>query len=159
MVRRIVLEIILIIGIAIALAWLVLAAFALTDSADPVGTLVDQTPRVLFGLLGIALGLWTVLLVIGAIVQRRRAVGWRIGTHIVSLIAALVVNIGVLTVVSVVSGGGQGEDWGILVVAIAVAAGGLLMVAGVISVLLVELVILRPKKAMEAAATGPETAE
>lgn len=157
MVRRIVLEVVLIVGIAVALAWLVLAAFALTDSADPVGTLVDQTPRVLFGLLGIALGLWTVLVAIGAIVHRRRAVGWRIGTHIVSLIAALIVNVGVLTIVSVVSGGGQGEDWGMLVVAIAVAAGGLLLVAGTVAVLLVELVILRPKKAVEVAPTALET--
>ena len=146
MVRRIVLEVVLIIVITIALAWLVLAAFALTDSADPIGTLVDQTPRVLFGPLGIALGLWTVLVVIGAIVQRRRAVGWRIATHLVSLVAALLVNVGVLTIVSVVSGGGQGEDWGMLVVAIAVAAGGLLLVAGTVAVLLVELVILRQKR-------------
>ena len=146
MVGRIVLEVMLIIAIAMALAWLVLAAFALTDSADPIGTLVDQTPRVLFGLLGIALGLWAVLVIIGAIVQRRRAVGWRIGTHIVSLIAALVVNVGVLTIVTVASGGASGEDWGMLIVAIAVAAGGLLLVSGTVSVLLVELVIVRPKK-------------
>ena len=156
MTRRIVLEIVLIIGFTIALAWLVLAALALADSADPIGTLVDQTPRVLFGLLGIALGLWTILVIIGSIAQRRRAVGWRIGTHLVSLIAALVVNIGVLTVVSVASGGGTAEDWGMLVVAIAVAAGGLLLVAGTISVLLVELVILRQKRAPEALQTAPE---
>ncbi len=159
MARRIVLEIVLIIGITIALAWLVLAAFALTDSADPVGTVVDQTPRVLFGLLGIALGLWTVLVIIGAIAHRQRAVGWRIITHIVSLVIALIVNVGVLTVVTVVSGGGTGEDWGMLVVAIAVAAGGLLLVSGVISVLLVELVILRPKKVVQPAPTVAEAAE
>ena len=41
MVRRVVLEIVLIVAITIALAWLVLAAFAMTDSADPIGTLVD----------------------------------------------------------------------------------------------------------------------
>jgi len=151
MVRRIVLEIVLIIGIAIVLAWLVLAAFALSDSTDPIGTLVDQTPRVLFGLLGIALGLWTVLVVIGAIVHRARAVGWRIITHIVSLVIALVVNVGVLTIVTLASGGGSSDGWGMLVVAIAVAAGGVLLVAGVISVLLVELVILRPRKAPEVA--------
>lgn len=146
MVRRIVLEVILIIGIAVVLAWSVLAAFALTEATDPIGTLVDQTPRVLFGLLGIALGLWTVLVIIGAIVQRQRAVGWRIMTHIVSLVAALVVNVVVLTVITVASGATSGEDWGMLVVAIAMAAGGLLLVAGTISVLLVELVILKPKK-------------
>jgi len=148
-VRRIVLEVVLIIGITIALAWLVLGALALTDSADPIGTLVDQTPRVLFGLLGIALGLWTVLVIIGAIVQRRRRVGWRIATHLISLLAALAVNIGLLTVITVATSGGQGEDWGMLVVAIAVAAGGLLLAAGTVAVLLVELLILRPKKPAE----------
>lgn len=145
MARRVVLEIVLIIGITIALAWLVLAAFALTDSADPIGTLVDQTPRVLFGLLGVALALWTVLVIIGAIVLRRRSVGWRIATHLVSLLAALVVNIGVLSVITVATGGGSAQDWGMLVVAIAVAAGGVLLVAGTIAVLLVELLILRPR--------------
>ncbi len=149
MTRRIVLEIVLIIGITIALAWLVVGAFALTDSADPVGTLADQTPRVLFGLLGIALGLWTVLVIIGAIVQRRRRVGWRVATHLISLLAAIAVNIGLLSVVAVATGGGQGGDWGMLVVAIAVAAGGALLVAGTVAVLLVELVIVRPKKPTE----------
>jgi len=158
MVRRVALEVVLIIAITVALAWLVLAAFALTDSSDPLGTVVDQTPRVLFGLLGIALGLWTVLVIIGAIVQRRRAVGWRIGTHLVSLVAALVVNVGMLTVVSVVSGGASGEDWGMLVVAISVAAGGVLLVSGVVAVLLVELVIVRPKKPTETAPTAPPDA-
>lgn len=159
MVRRIVLEVVLIIGIAVALAWLVLAGLAVADSADPIGTLVDQTPRVLFGLLGIALGLWTLLVIIGAVVQRRRRVGWRIATHLVSLLAALVVNIGVLTVITVATGGGQGEDWGMLVVAIAVGAGGLLLVSGTVAVLLVELVILRPKKpAQPATAPIPDSA-
>lgn len=152
--RRITLEVVLIIGITIALAWLVLAAFALTDSTDPVGTLVDQTPRVLFGLLGIALALWTVLLIIGAIVQRRRSVGWRIGTHIGSLLVALVVNIGALIVITVMSGGVSSEDWGMLVVAIAFAAGSILMASGVIAVLLVELVILRDRKGAVEAATS-----
>lgn len=148
MTRRIVLEIVLIIGIALALAWLVLGALALTDSADPVGTLVDQTPRVLVGLLGIALGLWTVLVTIGAIVHRRRGVGWRIATHLVSLVIALVVNIGVLTVLTVATGG-DGGGWGMLVVAIAVGASAVLAVAGIVAVLLVELVILRPKNRAE----------
>ncbi len=154
--RRIALEIVLIIVITIVLAWLLLAIFALADSADPMGTLVDQTPRVLFGGLGVAIALWTLLVIIGSIVQRNRRVGWRIATHIISLIAALIVNIGVLTVVAVASGGASGEDWGLIVVIIAVAAGGVLLVAGTVSVLLVELVILRQKKASEPAETAPE---
>ena len=150
MTRRIVLEIVLIIGITITLAWLALGAFALTDSADPIGTLVDQTPRVLFGLLGIALALWTVLVIIGAIVHRRRGAGWRIATHLVSLLVALVVNVGLLTALTAATGG-DGGGWGMLVVAIAVGASAVLAIAGTVAVLLVELVILRPRKPAEPA--------
>lgn len=142
MVRRIVLEVVLIVVLTVLLAWTVLAAFALTDSADPVGTLVDQTPRVLFGLLGIALVLWMLLLIIGAIVHRHRATGWRVATHLFSLLVALVVNVGGLALLTASTGGGSAEDWGMLVVAIAVASGAVLLAAGVIAVLVVELLIL-----------------
>lgn len=150
--KRIVLEVVLILLLTVVLAWAVLGAFALTDSADPVGTFLDQTPRVLFGLLGIALALWTLLLVIGSIVHRRRAVGWRIATHLVSLLVALVVNVGGLALLTVATGGGGAENWGLLVVGIAAAAGAVLFVSGVIAVLVVELLVLR------AAAPLPQSA-
>jgi Kef-type K+ transport system membrane component KefB len=155
MVGRVMLQVVLIISITIVLAWLVLSALALPDSADPVGTLVEGTPRVLFGLLGIALGLWSVLVTIGAIAQRRRAAGWRIATHLVSLVAALVVNVGLLAVVSVASGGGSEGDWGMLVVVIAVGAGGVLLATGAVSVLLVELLLMRQKKPADPVWTPP----
>lgn len=142
MAKRIVLEVVLILVLTILLAWTVLGAFALTDSADPVGTFLDQTPRVLFGLLGIALALWTVLLIIGSIVHRRRAVGWRIATHLVSLVVAVVVNVGGLALLTVATGGGGAEGWGLLVVAIAAGSGAALLVSGTIAVLVVELLIL-----------------
>lgn len=143
MARRVLLEVVLIVILTVVLAWVILGGFALTDSSDPIATLVDQTPRVLFGLLGIALTLWTVLVIIGAIVHRRRTAGWRIATHLFSLIAAIAVNVGVLVLVTVISGGGGGEDWGLLVVGIAVAAGATLLVAGVIAVLVVELLVVK----------------
>lgn len=142
MVKRIVLEVVLILVLTILLAWTVLAGLALGDSADPVGTVVDQTPRVLFGLLGIALALWTLLLIIGAIVHRRRAAGWRIATHLVSLLVALVVNVGGLALLTVATGGGGSEGWGMLVVAIGVASGAVLLGTGLVAVLVVELLIL-----------------
>lgn len=156
MAKRIVLEVVLILLLTVVLAWTVLGAFALTDSTDPLGTFVDQAPRVLFGLLGIALVLWTVLLIIGAIVHRRRAVGWRIATHLVSLLVALVVNVGGLAVLTVATGGGAGEDWGLLVVAIAGAAGAVLLISGVIAVLVVELLILRAAAPIPAPSTPAE---
>jgi hypothetical protein len=141
LVKRIVLEVVLIVALTILLAWAMLGAFALTDSADPVGTVVDQTPRVLFGLLGIALGLWTLLLIIGSIVHRRRAAGWRVATHLVSLLVALVVNVGGLALLTVATGGGA-DGWGMLVVGIGVASGAVLLGAGLVVVLVVELLIL-----------------
>ncbi|MCA1942061.1 MAG: hypothetical protein LDL15_00430 [Yonghaparkia sp.] len=142
MARRIIIEVLLILVLTILLAWTVLGAFALTDSADPVGTFVDQTPRVLFGLLGIGLALWAILLIIGAIVYRRRPAGWRVATHLFSLLVALAVNIGVFALVTAAAGGSGGEDWGMLVVAIAGAAAAAVFVAGVVVVLVVELLVL-----------------
>lgn len=142
MARRIIIEVLLILVLTILLSWAVLGAFALTDSADPIGTLVDQTPRVLFGLLGLGLALWTVLLIIGAIAYRRRPAGWRVATHLFSLLVALAVNIGVFALLGVAAGGSSGEDWGMLVVAIAAAAGAALFVSAVIVVLVVEFLVL-----------------
>lgn len=143
MAGRVALEVLLTLVVTVLLAWGVLGLFALTDSADPVGTFLDQVPRILFGLTGIALGLWAVMLVIGSIAHRYRAVGWRIGTHIVSLLVALIVNVGVLTIVTVASSGGGG--WELLLVGIAVGAGAVLLLCGVVAVLVVELAILRPR--------------
>lgn len=158
--KRIVLEVVLILVLTVVLAWAVLGAFALTDSADPVGTFLDQAPRVLFGLLGIALALWTLLLVIGSIVHRRRAVGWRIATHLVSLLVALVVNVGGLALLTVATGAGGAENWGLLVVGIAAAAGAVLFVSGVIAVLVVELLVLRAAAPLpQSASTAVEPSE
>lgn len=161
MVKRIVLEVVLILVLTILLAWTVLAGLALGDSADPVGTVVDQTPRVLFGLLGIALGLWTLLLIIGAIVHRRRAAGWRIATHLVSLLVAVGLNVGGLALLTAATGGGGSDGWGMLVVAIGVASGAVLLGAGLVVVLVVELLILpaaAPLPAVSAAVPAPPAA-
>lgn len=147
MTRRVVLEIVLTIGIAIAIAWLIVGVLALADSADPLGTLVDQTPRVLFGLLGIGIGVWAILVTIGAIVLRRRAPGVRVASHLVSLVIALVINVALLALVTIATSGGGADSWGMLVVAIAGVAGVALLIAGIAAVLLVNLAILRPKPA------------
>ena len=149
MARRIVLEVALILGITVLLAWPVIGSLGFTAPVDPVVVFVDQPFRVLFGLLGVALGLWTLLLIVGSIVLRRRGRGWRIASHLVSLVIALVVNVGVLTALALSSNRGAGDSWGMLVVTIAAAAGGLLLGTGTTAVLLVELVILRPKRVLE----------
>lgn len=143
MTGRVTLEVLLILVLTVLLAWLVFGIFALGDSTDPLGAFVDQVPRVLFGLMGLGLGLWAVLLLIGSIAHRYRAVGWRIGTHVVSLFVAMIVNIGVLAIVTVASTGADG--WEPLVVGIAVGAGAVLFLSGVAAVLAVELAVLRPR--------------
>jgi hypothetical protein len=143
MAGRVTLEVGATLVLTILLAWGVFGLFALTDSGDPVGTFLDQVPRVLFGLMGIALGLWAIMLIIGSIAHRYRAVGWRIGTHILSLVIAVIINVGVLAIVTMASSGGGG--WELLLVGIAVAAGAVLLVSGVVAVLVVELAILRPR--------------
>lgn len=140
MTRRIVVEVLLNAVLTVLLAWVVFGALTLADTGDPAATFLDQVPRVLFGLLGIGLGLWTVLLVIGAIAHRRRAVGWRVATHIASLVIALIVNVAALVAITFATGGAEG--WWMLLVGIAVAASAVVLIAGIIAVLVVELLIL-----------------
>ncbi|MFM2352776.1 MAG: hypothetical protein RLZZ608_182 [Actinomycetota bacterium] len=155
MARRIALEIVLIVGMTVAIAWLILGLFSLAGATDPLGAFFDQTPRVLFGLLGIALALFAVFVTIGSIVLRRRPRRARVVSHLISLVVAIVINVALLALVSVLASGGGADSWGMLVVTIAGAAGATLLTAGVTAVLLVELAILRP----QAAASAPVTTE
>lgn len=155
MARRIALEIALIVGITVAIAWLILGFFSLTEAADPVSAFADQAPRVLVGMLGIALALFAVLVCVGAIAWRRRSARSRVVSHVISLVVAIGVNVALLALVTVAASGGGGDSWGMLVLAIAGAAGVTLLVAGVTAILLVNLVILRPKPS-EIASPAPE---
>lgn len=141
MARRIAVEILLIVVLTIVLAWAIIGAVSTINTGDPAPSFGDQAPRLLIGMLGLGIGLWTVLVIIGAIVNRRRGAGWRIATHLVSLIVALGLNVVVLTVLTVASGDPGG--WGVLVVAIAAVAGLAVLVAGVVVVLVVELLVLK----------------
>ncbi len=152
MARRIALEIVLIVGITVALAWLILGVISLAEAVDPLAAFVDQAPRLLFGLLGIAIGLFVVFVTIGSIVLRRRPRRARIVAHLVALVIAIVINVALLTIVTVAVNGGGADSWGMLVLVIAGAASVTLLVAGVTAILLVNLVILRPKPAQSAPA-------
>lgn len=150
MVKLVALKVLLILVITIAIAWLGLALVSLFDANDPVAAFVDGAPRMLFGVMGIALALWALLVIIGAIVNRHRSARWRIATHLVTLIVSIGVNVLIFTVLAFADSGG----WGLLLVGIALAAGIVVAVAGIIAVLLVELVILRDRKAPVEAATS-----
>jgi hypothetical protein len=157
MTRRVVLEIVLIVAITVGVAWLILGVIGLADSVDPVATLVDQTPRVLFGLLGIGLALFALFVTIGSISLRRRSRRARIVSHIVSLILAIIINVALIAIVTVAANGGGGDSWGMLVLAIAGAAAAALAVAGFVAILLVELLILRPRAGSTAVAEPDNT--
>lgn len=152
MARRIALEIVLIVGITVAVAWLILGLVSLADATDSASAFFDQTPRVLFGVLGIALGLFAIFVTIGAIAWRRRGGRIRIVSHVISLVLAIAVNVALLALVTMAASGGGADSWGMLVLAIAGAAGAALLIAGLTAILLVELVILRPKPARSAPA-------
>ena len=149
---RVTLRIVLTLLFTIVLAWGALGLLNFTAGTGNVSAFTDDAPRALFGLMGIALALWTVLLIIGAIVHRHRGVGWRIGTSMVSLVAAIVVN---MAVFAVLDGGG----WGLLILAIAAATGVVLLVSGVVAVLIVELAIVRSATPVAPAAPAETVAD
>lgn len=154
MIRRTLLEVVLVLATTIALSWLIIGSLSLIDSADPLAAFFDQTPRILFGLLGIALGLWVILLIIGSIAHRRRQVSWRIATHIVSLAASLAITIGLVALLAMAAGGGA-DGWGTLVVLIGLGAGGVVLVSGSVAVVAVELFLVRRNRPVPLAAALP----
>jgi hypothetical protein len=157
MARRVTLEVVLIIVITIVLAWLLLGVVSMFDSTDPPAAFTDGAPRMLFGVSAIALVLWAIMVTIGSIAHRNRGFGWRIATHLVSLFVAILVNVIVFVALAFVNSNEGG--WGLLLAGIALGVGLVVAVAGTISVLLVELVILRPKQRVEAGTAALETSE
>jgi len=155
MAKRVTLEVVLILVITVALSWLLLGLVSLVDSTDPVAAFVDGAPRMLFGVAAIALALWTIMVIIGSIAHRNRRVGWRIATHLVSLFVAILVNVIVFVVLAFADSSTGG--WGLLLAGIAIGVGLVVGVAGIVAVLLVDLVILRPKKAVETRTAAGET--
>ncbi len=134
---RIALEIGLVIGGTLLLAYAVFGAFALLSPTDPWETFVDQVPRLLFGLLGIGLALWVVAVVFGAIKFRDRVPGWRVLTHLAGIVVAMILNAIVLMIAGSIS------DGELLLGGIAVAAGFVVVVCSVPVILITELLILR----------------
>lgn len=143
MAARVILEIVLILVVTVMIAWAALAAFTAIESGDLLGAALDGAPRALFGLMGLALGLWAIMVAIGAIAHRRRGAGWRILTHLVSLTIAIVVNLGVYVLIALLDTSAGG--WGFLIVAIAAGVGIVVGAAGTIAVVVVDLGVIRPR--------------
>lgn len=118
---------------------------------------LEEATRFLLGPSGIAVGLWALLLVIFSIVLRRRRAGVRIVVHLVTLVVANLVNLGVLAALAATAL----DSWFGLVVVIAAAAGLVLLVAACVAVPVTELLILRalPAPARSAAPVESPAAE
>lgn len=145
--KRVTIEVASILGITILLALIGLMIVTAGDAADS-GQILPNAARFLFGATGIALGLWTILLIIGSIALRHRPVGVRIGVHLLSAVIAIGINTGLLALVAGPADGG----WSGLIIAIALAAGAVLLVAAIIAVLVTELLIVRPRRLERSAA-------
>lgn len=146
MAARIALDVVLTLVITVVLAWIALALFSLVDAVDPITALIDDAPRLLFGLMGVPLAVWSLLLIVGAVLTRRRGAGWRIATHLVTLTLSIVAMLIVLTAQAF---GGPG-GWGLLLVAIALAPALAVGLAGTIAVLLVQLGMRRRRSSLPA---------
>ena len=109
---------------------------------------LEEALRFLLGPTGIAVGVWAALLVVFAIVLRRRPTWVRVLVHLGSLVVANLVNVGVLIGIASTSL----DSWFGLVVVIAATAGLVLFVAAVVGVLVTELLILRALPARAAPA-------
>ena len=114
----------------------------LSDGTDAAGAFLDIGPRLVLGVLWPTLILWTALVLIGNIKNRRRGSGTKFLTGVMSTIATcLVTPVGWL-VFSLFAG-----DWGVLLFAVALAPTVIFFVAALVALALVHLVFLRRRAA------------
>lgn len=148
MVKRVSIEVAAILALTILLAFvgimLLIVLQGLSSEPLPVTAL-----RVLLGATGLAIAMWTVMLIVGSIVLRRRPVSMRIGVHILTAGVAVVVNTAVLALLTMGSDG-----WGGLIVAISLGAGLALLVAAAIAVVVVERLVVERLSGSRAPAGG-----
>lgn len=96
---RVVREVAVLVGAtASALALLVLVVYGVFAELKP-GELGSVVGEFVFGFAGPALAIWTVLVTLGATLQRRRGSWWRIGAHVVSAIIAGIANVAVVVAI------------------------------------------------------------
>lgn len=134
-------RILLLLGLTFAIAFLTLVLVQLREASDVVMLLVYQGLGALAGFASIAGVLWAVFVVMGSIRLRDRSRGRRILWFIASAVLCGSIN---AVVVSSLSAGADG--WGGLIAAIAIGVAAVFVVSAIVATLLVELVILSPRR-------------
>jgi hypothetical protein len=133
-------------AITIVLSLLLIGGLLTLFGEPALEAFFDQGPRLLVAGMGIGLIAWIVMLVIGMIRNRSRAGGWRVGTSIVSAIAALIVNLIGVSIIGFTGGG-----WSVFIIVFAVEAGAAFLVAAIASALIVHLGVFKRKPQRESA--------
>lgn len=117
----------------------VFGALAIPTSTEP-GQVLRSAVGLLLGFCGIALALLAILALAVSIGLRRRSRRRRVGALLVSVLLAGAVN--AVVIVGVAS---AAEGWGGVISAIALSSAGVFVLAGAVSVLLVELLAVRAR--------------
>ncbi|MDO9591263.1 MAG: hypothetical protein Q7J04_08995, partial [Microcella sp.] len=119
--------------------------------------LVTVVPEFVFGFAGVALGVWTLLVALGATLLRHRGPWWRIGSHVLSALIAGIVNVPVVVAIGEASDA-QGGFVGALGLLASVLFVPLAMLATPVVVLLLDrgrVAALLPASATPTAAVTP----
>lgn len=131
-------RILLLVGIALVIAFLVFVAVAAPQATDVGLLLIYSGLGMIAGFAGVAFLVWTVFVIIGAIRLRDRRPGTRILWFIASAVVGASVNI--LLIASFSAGA---DGWGGLIIGIAITGGAVFVLSASAATLLVELLILR----------------
>jgi hypothetical protein len=130
------------VGVLLTLVLLVggVAIMNIVDGTSAVSAFTDEAPRSVFGTVGIAFGLWAVLVAIGNTVNRRRAAGWKLLANSVSALVLAVVNVLAWVVIAVPQGG-----FALLLVAIVLVVSAIFVVVAALALWLTHLVLFRQR--------------
>jgi hypothetical protein len=124
--------------IALVLLFVLAGTVRLADGAALSTAFLDDGPRLIAGTLALALPLWAILLVIGALLTRRGSRRRKLGIHFASIGIAGVLNIVFFAVIGAASGG-----WGFLILAVAIGGTLLFLISAAIALLVTYFAILR----------------
>ncbi len=142
MAGRIVREVLLVLGVTLALAYLVtVLVYAGSAGDDLAHVLLQVAPRFMAGFFGVAFVVFAVLVTVSALALRRRARRVRVWTQLAAAVVAALVNTLVITGLASATGGSGGMDG--LVLTLALTGSVFFLVTGVVAVLVVQLLIMK----------------